>query len=332
MTSPIVRARSHSRRRTAAKASSLCCWTALLVAIACTSSAAEGDKRCSLWLDVYRGEPVSYEEILDDLAGVQAVYVGETHRLARHHEIQLRVFADLAKRGRTLALGLEQMESAHQAALDQYCRGQIDFERLASVTQWAKRWRNYEQYRPILEAARNSQSPILALNAKLETIRGIVRAGGVERLAPELRTQLPANLQLTDPAYEKFLGLQLPVHATANPQMLRPMIEAQIARDEAMAAALASFLQSEAGKGRTVVVLCGAGHVAYGLGTPARLRHRLPQIRDRILLVSESGDLELSPEERAMARPIQITHEQLRQIHQPVADYLHATSLKSATR
>lgn len=318
--------------RTAATAISSWCWAALLAAISSASFAADDERRCSLWLDVCRGEPVPYGEMLDDLAGVQVIYLGETHTLARHHEIQLQIFADLAKRGRPLALGLEQMESVHQAALDQYCRGQIDFDRLAQTTQWAKRWRNYQQYRPILEAARKSQSPILALNAKAETIRGIVRAGGVERLARELRAELPTDLQLTDPAYEKFLGLQLPVHAAANAQMLRPMMEAQIARDEVLADSLVRFLQSESGKGRTAVVLCGAGHVAYGLGTPARLRKRLPQIRDRILLLSESGDLELSPEERAMSRPIQITHDQLRGLPQPVADYIHATSLKSGTR
>jgi uncharacterized iron-regulated protein len=224
------------------------------------------------------------------------------------------------------------MESVHQAALDQYCRAQIDFDQLAKTTQWAKRWRNHEQYRFILEAARKSRSPILALNAKAETIRGIVRARGVERLAPELRAQLPTDLQLNDAAYEKFLGLQLPVHATANAQMLRPMIEAQIARDEVLADSLARFLQSETGKSRTAIVLCGAGHVAYGLGTPSRLRKRLPHIRDRILLLSESGDLELSPEERAMSRPIQISHDQLRGLPQPVADYIHATSLRSGAR
>ena len=88
------------------------------------------------------------------------------------------------------------------------------------------------------------------------------------------------------------------------------------------------YLTSEAGRGRTAVVLCGAGHVAYALGTPARLRRRLPDAKDRILLLSESGDLVLTAEERAMARPITITHDQLRQIDRPIADYVHVTSLK----
>jgi hypothetical protein len=95
-----------------------------------------------------------------------------------------------------------------------------------------------------------------------------------------------------------------------------------------MATALCSFLASKAGEGRSAVVLCGAGHVAYGLGTPARVRRRLPDAKDRIVLLSESGDLVLSPQEQAAARPITITHEQLRQIDRPIADYLNETSLK----
>jgi uncharacterized iron-regulated protein len=106
------------------------------------------------------------------------------------------------------------------------------------------------------------------------------------------------------------------------------MIEAQIARDEAMAAALVGYLQSPAGQGRTAVVLCGIGHVSYGLGIPARVERRLPDAVQRIVLLSESGDVELSPEERAMAREIHITHDDLRQLGRPLGDYLHATALK----
>ena len=101
-----------------------------------------------------------------------------------------------------------------------------------------------------------------------------------------------------------------------------------MARDETMAAVLVSFLQSKAGRGRTAVVLCGAGHVAYGLGTAQRVRRRMPGLTDRIVMLSESGDVELSPEEKAMARPISITHAQLQELDRPLGDYLYATERK----
>ena len=95
-----------------------------------------------------------------------------------------------------------------------------------------------------------------------------------------------------------------------------------------MASVLASFLLSAEGRGRTAVVVCGSGHVNYGLGTAARVRRRMPAVKERIVLFSESGDVELTPQERAAARPINVSHEQLRELGRPIADYLHAVSTK----
>ena len=285
-------------------------------------------ERSSLWIDAYQGEPLRYQEVLDDLATAGTIYLGERHILPRHHHMQAKILADLAQRGLPLALGLEQMESAEQPHLDRFNRGEIDFAQLATATRWPQRWQNYEQYRPILDAARQWKVPVIALNAKSETIRQVVRSGGIDRLPPAARKELPENMLVDDPLYVKSLSLQMMVHVAATPERLRPMIEAQIARDEAMAQALAAFLASAEGRGRKVLVLCGAGHVAYGLGLPARVRRRMPDRKDRVVLFSESEEVRLSPEEKAQSRPIEITHEQLRELRQPVADYLWVKPLE----
>jgi hypothetical protein len=58
------------------------------------------------------------------------------------------------------------------------------------------------------------------------------------------------------------------------------------------------------------------GHEAIGGGAlPSSLKDRVSQ-------------LAISPQEQAMARTITITHEQLRQIDRPIADYLYQTSRK----
>jgi uncharacterized iron-regulated protein len=284
--------------------------------------------RTSLWIDLVEGEPVDYRTMLDDLAGVRVVYLGERHTVVRHHAAQAEIVAGLASRKRPLVLGLEQIEAEQQPIVERFNRGELDFEKLADALQWGRRWRGYEQYRPVLEAARRHNVPVLGLNARSETIRQVARGGGVAKLAPELRRQLPAEIQLDDAPYRRLLELQMAVHMAATPERLRPMIEAQIARDEAMADTLARYLQSEQGRGRTAVVICGGGHVAYGLATVSRVRRRMPGVKDRIVLFSESGDVVLSAEERAAARPIQITHEQLREVGRPIADYLLATEPK----
>jgi uncharacterized iron-regulated protein len=307
------------------------CSLLLLAALAAPPqfvAAADPPARQTLWIDVYRGEPLQYEDVLDDLAGVDVVYLGERHTIQKHHDLQTQILTDLAKRGRPLVLGLEQLEKVQQPAIDRYNRGELNFDQLAEAIHWTERWGNYEQYRAVVEAAQRLKIPVLALNARAETIRKVARSGGVAQLDQQTRDELPKEIQLDDPLYRKLLGLQMMVHVAANEETLRPMVEAQIARDETMAATLCSFLNSEAGRGRAAVVLCGSGHVAHGLGTPDRVRRRLPKLKDRVILFSESGDVVLSPHERMAARPITITHEQLRQINRPVADYLHETSLK----
>jgi uncharacterized iron-regulated protein len=304
------------------------CWLLMLLpGMATTALAAEDDGRCTLWIDVYQGEPAQYESVLDDLAGVQVVYLGECHALERHHEIQLDILRDLGARGLPLVLGLEQLEHFQQPHLDRYNEGKIDYRELAEATAWSERWHDYQQYRTILETARELSIPIVALNARAETIRQVARGGGVDRLDAQTRKELPKTLQLEDPVYEKLLNLELMVHMSATPERLRPIREAQICRDEMMASVLSSFLQSDEGRDRTAIVLCGAGHVSYGLGMVSRVRRRLPEIKDRVIVLSQSGDLELSPEEAAMARDIEITHEQLRAVNRPVADYLYVRSL-----
>ena len=289
---------------------------------------ADGDAaRPSLWVDVYQGEPVTYEALLDDLAASTVIYLGERHTVQRHHDLETKLVVDLGAKGLPLVVGLEQLDTSAQPALDKFNRQEIDFDKLAELTDWAKQWRNYQQYRPTIEAARKAGATVIALNAKSEVIRQIARGGGVEKLPADMRKELPADMQLQDPAYEKLLGLSLMVHMAATPERMRPMIEAQIARDETMAATLAAYLNSAAGRKRTAVVICGAGHVNYGLATAGRVHQRIPGVRDRIVIFSESGDVKLSPEEMKMAREVEITHEQLREINRPIADYLSVVSL-----
>ena len=136
-------------------------------------------------------------------------------------------------------------------------------------------------------------------------------AHGVVYRARDLETRAEVAL--------KFLG----DGKAFDPKNLQPIYEAQVARDETMAARLAEYLQSPAGQGRIALAVCGRGHCEFGLGTPARVARRIPQVTQRIVLMSESGDLHLTAEERKQARDIEITHGFLREVGRPPADYFH---------
>jgi hypothetical protein len=60
--------------------------------------------------------------------------------------------------------------------------------------------------------------------------------------------------------------------------------QAQCLWDEAMAETLSRFLLSAEGRGKTVLVIAGSGHVAFDFGIPKRLHRRTPLHYKTIIL------------------------------------------------
>lgn len=284
------------------------------------------------WLDLIAGEEAAHEEVFADLATADVVYVGEAHTIDRHHTVQLGVMQELHARGRALVLAMEQLEARDQALIDRYNAGEFTFEQFATEMNWAKKWKNYADYRGLVEFAQQNGIPLRALNAPPEVIRAVSRGGGLDKLSPEHRAHLPADIVLDDPAYERLLNLQLAVHMAMDPARLRSVFEAQVSRDETMAAniAAARALTGPDGQPRTVIVIAGTGHMRYGLGTPDRVRRRLPGVVDRIILSTESGQLKLSESDKAAMRDITITHADLRALGSTPGDYLRVLPLAAA--
>ena len=167
-------------------------------------SAAAAD-RPLVWVDACEGEPAEYAQVVEDLGKARVVYLGERHTLERHHATQAKLIADLARSGGTRwSWPWSRWRASQQPGIDRFNRGEIDFDGLAAAIDWAKRWPNYQQYRPVLEAARKAKAPVIGLSPSPEVIRAVVRSGGVDRLDSKLRKQLPAEMDFKDPVYEKL--------------------------------------------------------------------------------------------------------------------------------
>lgn len=294
---------------------------ALLGVLLCGTLRAGDPPRASLWIDAVGGEPVAFADMVEDLAGARVIYLGETHTVPRHHKAQREILEALAAAGKPLVLALEQIEAHQQDEVERFNRREIDGEGLAKASDWGKRWRNYADYLPILQLARDRGIPILALNARAEIIRKVGR-GGLASLPAEERATLPAEIQLQDAPYEALMNLQLAVHMAFDPAKLRPVFEAQVARDETMAERIAAALSRP--NAPTVVVLCGSGHARYGLGIPERVRRRVAGVQDRIVILAQSGELKLTESDRKQMRETRVTHQQLRAFGRP-GDYLLVT-------
>lgn len=300
--------------------------------LACQCWRAKGDaqapQRAMLWVDAVEGEPVTFQDMLEDLSQSRVIYLGEIHSIPRHHALEQEVLEGLAKRGLRIVLAMEQFEFPAQPNLDRFNSGEIDVSVLVKEAELEKRWPGYSNYVGLVTTARAHEIPLLAINARAETIRTIGRRG-LGQLTSEQRQQLPQQIVTEDPVYERWLNKVLGVHMAFDTSRLRPAFEAQVARDETMADRLANYLNSPAGQKRAAVVVCGRGHCEYGLGMPARVGRRIPGIRQRIVLFSESGDLQLTEQERKQARSIEVSHEFLRELERPAGDYFQVTQMRS---
>ena len=81
----------------------------------CSSTTALADSEPFI-IDLYMGEPVPQDVMLDDLSTVRIVYLGEIHTIARHHELQAEILRGLSDRDVKLAVGMEMFlagEPAH---------------------------------------------------------------------------------------------------------------------------------------------------------------------------------------------------------------------------
>lgn len=329
MDAPVVTSRS--RQRAAVLLGSL------LLLTACTTvpprTAHHAKPLTEFWIDLVAGDEASDTEVLDDLATAGVVYAGEAHTIQRHHAVQLALLQGLFARQVPLVLCLEQLEARDQPAVDRYHRRELDFEGLVREIDWPKKWRNYSDYRALCEFARQHHIPIQALNAPPDVIRAVSRGGGIANLSAEQRAQLPAEIITEDPAYERVMNRELATHMAMDPARLGPVFEAQVARDETMAANIvaARRIDTAPDKPRTAFVILGAGHMRYGLGTAARVRRRDAGIVERLVLISDSGDGELTAAEKAARREVTITHADLRDIGLPPADYVRVLPLASRT-
>ncbi len=302
--------------------SALAVW---LLFLACSPFlSAETPPRAEFWVDLLMAEPLEDEnDMWADLQAADVVFLGETHRLDRHHRMQVEVLRKILEAGRPVILGLEQIEARDQAEVERFNSGEIDFEQLAEAIEWKKQWRNYADYRELVETAQKAGARVVGLNAPREIVREVSKVG-VDALKPAARAQLSEKIHTDDPTYERLMNLALSVHASFDPSFLRNVFEAQVARDDHMAESIVHAMSEVEGEKKPIgVVVAGSGHIQFGLGTPDRVRFRLPKVNERIVLMSESGDLELTPMEKEMRRAVEIHHRDVHFIRRPAGDYLY---------
>jgi uncharacterized iron-regulated protein len=282
--------------------------------------------REAVYLDIYQGEPIPFEEMIESLTKARVVYVGEVHTIKRHHRFQLRVIKALDEQKIPLAIGMEMLPFPTQEYLDQWIAGKLREKEFLKLIDWETNWSiDFDLYKPIFEYAREKKIRLLALNAPRSLVKSVARKG-LSGLTDEEKSMLPPVTPSSE-EHRKYLALSLKQHKTLRGDMARSAYEAQDVWDSTMAHYVVEFLQSSEGRDKTVVVLAGSGHMVYGYGIPERVATAC-DLPYRIILPTGSGDVKFKEEWEKFIEPTTLTHEDFNFIQRPIADFMFLVPLR----
>lgn len=227
--------------------------------------------------------------IIPKLAEKRVVFVGEGHTSYDHHLNQLEIIRGLYELDPNLAIGMEFFQLPFQGPLDLFIAGELSDTEMLRQTEYYDRWRyDYRLYREIFEFARENRIRIIALNTPKE-IASKVGLTGLVSLTEEERAQIPTDIDHSNKEYEKRLKKIFKMHKTKRLPKEEFFIQAQLVWDETMADRAARYLKDN--PKHKLVVLAGAGHVAYGDGIPSRVTRRLP-VSSAIVMNALYGEID----------------------------------------
>ncbi|HEY8560659.1 MAG TPA: ChaN family lipoprotein [Pyrinomonadaceae bacterium] len=219
-----------------------------------------------------RGNPVSFDKILQAVRRSEVVFLGEQHDDAIAHALQMQIFkAANEKFGkeRKIALSLEMFERDVQIVLDEYLNGLISENHFLLSS---RPWNNYRQdYRPLVEFAKTEKLPVIAANAPRRYVNMVSRNGrdALAALSPEAKkwlAPLPYN-QASEAYANKFKALM--GGSPESSMGLNKILDSQALWDATMAFSIGEFLRAH--KNPLVVHLNGGFHTENRLGTAEQL-------------------------------------------------------------
>jgi uncharacterized iron-regulated protein len=221
------------------------------------------------------GLDLSFDGMMDMVAGARLVCIGESHDNTRAHQAQLQIIRDLDRRfpGR-IAIGMEMFRQPQQEVLDRWTRGELGELEFLEAVEWQTTWSmDFGYYRAILDFARERHVDVIALNPSRD-LQEAVRRAGLDALPETLRRELP-EVGAPDPYQQAVIkavyGGHLPTQGA-----FESFFRVQILWEESMAERVVSYLKSERGAGKIMVTLTGTGHVEYGFGVPKKVIRRMP--------------------------------------------------------
>ncbi len=221
------------------------------------------------------GDPITFAQLSGEIDQTRVVFIGESHDQIEHHQIQVRLVQSLIAKGKSVVIAMEMFEGSQQPILDRWSQGVLTEEEFLKQVNWEMIWgMDYELYKGILDEAKSHHLKVLALNIQRGLVRRVAQHG-IEKLSSEDRNQLP-EMDLADQQHRTYIKSMYEGHQGGSAEGFKNFYQAQSLWDEGMAERLSQFLKSPDGGGKTVLVIVGSGHIAFGFGIPKRFYRRTP--------------------------------------------------------
>ena len=222
------------------------------------------------WLDPADGRSLAPLALMQRLAAMEVVLLGETHDIAEIHRWQLQVATCLHLLRPNLCLGFEMFPRRLQPVLDRWVEGGLDTAGFLAAAEWDRVWGFPPAiYLPLFHFCRQQRVRMLALNCERPLVTRIGRDGWDSVPAAERDGMTPAAAPT--PGHRAHLAQ---LTGRTPEEVTERFIRAQQVWDRAFACNIRQALDrtAQGGQPPLVVGIVGRGHCEFGHGTPHQLR------------------------------------------------------------
>ena len=232
-----------------------------------------GHFRIGQIVDLNTGATLSFEQLIDQIASKDLIFIGEVHNNPEHHLIHVQIIQALMDRCGPVTIAMESFQKTKQESLDRYLQGKLTEEEFLKEVNWSEEWGyEYHFYRPLILLARQNMSRILAINAPHDIVRKVAREG-LKSLNVVEKGKLAKEIDLNDKAHYTFLRKIYEQHSHTELKKFDYFYEAQCVWEDTMAHNLSEYLKENR---RKLIAFTGNGHIINKFGIPDRTMRRFP--------------------------------------------------------
>lgn len=215
------------------------------------------------------------DDIVAQMTKADILFFGEEHNDSTGHQLEYLLLNKLAAAyPNKTALSMEMFETDCQNVLNEYLAGLI---REKNFRTDARVWPNYQDYRPMIEFAKNNLIPVIAANAPSRYTNMVNRLGlsSLQQLDATGKSYLPPMpIDTATGAYLEKFDQIMGGHASM-PGM--QMYQAQNLWDATMGWSIAKFIKSH--RHYKILQINGDFHSEEKLGAASQLKHYDHKVR-----------------------------------------------------